>query len=81
MQVSQKRTLADLRDHQYFDLSVLADQAGVDLSVIRRMLNREPVYRYQAELVFVALSDETGVSYTLESIDVLLFPEEENEHH
>jgi hypothetical protein len=73
--VSTKPTLADLRNQYYFDLSALAEQAGVALSAIRCMLNGQPVRRYQAELVLAALADEFGADYALETVEVILFPE------
>ncbi len=70
-----KPTLEDLRNQRYFDSTTLALQAGVDRSVLERMLHRQPVQRYQAELVLAALSDEFGESYTLDAVDVVLSPQ------
>lgn len=77
MQVSEKPTLADLRNQHYFDISTLAERAGVDLSVIHHILNRQPVQRYQAELVLAALADELSTNFTLDTIDITLSPEED----
>jgi hypothetical protein len=71
---SNKPTLHDIREQQYFDIPVLAESAGVDASIINRMLNRQPVQRYQAELVLTALTDELGEDYTLDTVDIMLFP-------
>jgi hypothetical protein len=73
--VSKKPTLADLRNQHYFDLSALAERAGVDISVICRMLHCQPVRGYQAELVLAAFADEFGADYALETVEVVLFPE------
>ena len=81
MHVSQKPTLADVRNQHYFDIAALAEQAGMDPSVIRRMLSCQPVRRYQAELVLAAFADEFGAGYTLETVEIVLFPEEEKEEH
>ncbi|HZR44451.1 MAG TPA: methyltransferase domain-containing protein [Ktedonobacteraceae bacterium] len=76
MQVSNKKPmLADIRGQQYFDVPALAVSAGVNESVINRMLSGLPVQLYQAELVLSALSDETGKNYTLDNVDVVLIPE------
>jgi hypothetical protein len=72
---STKPTLHNMRQRQYFDISALAERAGVDVSVLHRMLNRQPVQRYQAELVLTALTDELGEDYTLDNVDILLFSE------
>lgn len=77
--VSAKLTLAMLRDQQYFDILALAEKAGVNPSVIDRMLHRWPVPRYQAELVLTALSDELSQDYTLKMVDVVLAPEKGKE--
>ncbi len=76
---SNKLTLQDIRAQQYFDLSALAASAGVDASVIQRMLDQQPVPHYQAELVLLALSDELGVDFTLDTVQVILFSEEDEE--
>ncbi len=72
IQVSKKPTLEDLRHRHYFDISALAGQAGVERSVIQRMLSRQPVQTYQAELVLAALTDEFGEDYTLDTVDIVL---------
>lgn len=76
---SNTPTLHDIRERQYFDVSALAEGAGVDVSIIYRMLNRQPVQRYQAELVLTALSDELSEDYTLDTVDIILFPEGDKE--
>jgi len=76
---SKKLTLSAIRDRQYFDLSMLAEHAGVDLSVIHRVLNNQPIQRYQAELVLSALADGFGEDYTLETVALLLLPEDRSE--
>lgn len=68
-----KPTLADIRKLQYFDVAALAASAGVNESVINRMLNGQPMQRYQAELALSVLSDELGQGYTLDTVDVVLF--------
>jgi hypothetical protein len=75
LHVSAKPTLALLRNQHYFDISALAEKAGVNSSIINRMLRRQPVQRYQAELVLTALTDELGQNYTLDTVDVVLAPE------
>ena len=70
-----KPTLHQIREQHYFDIPALAERAGVDASVLNRMLNRLPVQRYQAELVLSALADECGENYTLEMVAIVLFPE------
>ena len=77
MHMSEKPTLEDLRNQHYFDISALAEQAGVDTSVTHRMLRRQPVQQHQAELVLAALADKFGEDYTLETVDIMLFPEED----
>jgi len=72
---SNKPTLTDIRNRQYFDVSALAASAGVNEAIINRMLNGQPVQRYQAELVLSALTDELGQDYTLDTVDIVLFPE------
>ena len=80
MQVmSNKPTLADIRSQLYVDVSALAAGAGVSEAVLTKMLNREPVLRYQAELVLAALSDETGEHYSLETVDIVLVALENEE--
>ena len=74
-----KPTLHDIRERQYFDIPALAESAGVDASIINRMLNRQPVQRYQAELVLTALINELGEDYTLDTVDIMLFPEGDKE--
>jgi hypothetical protein len=76
---SSKLTLYDIRERAYFDISALVECAGVDVSIINRMLNRQPVQRYQAELVLTALTDELGEDYTLDTVDIVLFPEGDKE--
>jgi hypothetical protein len=71
---SNKPTLYDIRAQQYFDIPALAESAGVDASIIHRMLHGQPVQRYQAELVLAALSDDLSEEYTLDTIDVVLLP-------
>lgn len=79
LHVSEKMTLENLRNQHYFDISALAQQAGVDIAIIHRMLNCQPVQRYQAELVLATLTAEFGDDYALHTIDIVLFPEEEKE--
>ena len=80
MQVmSNKPKLGDIRSQQYVDVSALAASAGVSEAVLTKMLNREPVLRYQAELVLAALSDETGEHYSLETVDIVLVALENEE--
>lgn len=72
-----KPTLQDIRAQQYFDLSALAEKAGVTISTIDAILNGQPVRRLQADLVLDALSEFTGKEYTLETISITLAPEED----
>jgi hypothetical protein len=75
--MSKKPGLEDIRKQQYFDIPALAQQAGVDISVIQRMLSQQPVQRYHAELVLATLADEFNADYTLDTVDILLVPEGE----
>jgi len=77
--MSAKPTLATLREQQYFDILALAEKAGVNPLAVDRMLRRQPVQLYQAELVLTALSDELSQDYTLETVDIVLAPEKGKE--
>lgn len=77
--MSAKPTLATLRDQHYFDIPALAEKAGVNPSVIDLMLHRQPVQRYQAELVLTALTDELGKEYPLDRADIVLPSEQDKE--
>jgi hypothetical protein len=79
MRKQRKPTLLDIRNQHYFDLATLAGQAGVDPSLLHHMLSYQPVQRYQAELVLAALADEFGEDYALETVDILLLPEEDKQ--
>ena len=77
MQVAQKITLEDLRKQHYFDIHTLAQQVGIDISVIQRILQHQPVQCYQAELFLLALNEELGEEHTLDTLDIVLFSEED----
>ena len=77
--VSAKPTLAMLRNQHYFDIPALAEKAGVNPSIIDRMLHHQPVRRYQAELVLIALTDELGQNHTLDTVDIALVPKKGKE--
>jgi hypothetical protein len=47
----------------------------VNLIVIYKMLEGDPVKRWQAEEVFKALTGMTGIHYTLDTVDIVLYPE------
>ena len=77
MQMSSKKlTVLDIRSQHYFDISALAAKAGVDPRIVHAMLTSQPVQRFQAELVLAVLSDETDEEYTLDTGDVVLVSEE-----
>jgi len=78
--MSKKPTLEELRNQHYFDIPALAASAGVNITVVYWMLVRLPVQRYQAELVLSVLSNETGEDYSLDTVDIVLAPEEDQEH-
>ena len=79
MHVSEKMTLENLRNQHYFDIPALAEQAGVDITIIHRMLNRQPVHHYQAELVLATLAAEFSDDSVFNTVEIVLFPEEEKE--
>jgi hypothetical protein len=71
----QKRTFAQIREQLHFDCVDLADKAEVNAIVVYKMLVGDPVKRWQAEDVLKALSEMTGITVTLDSVEVVLYPE------
>jgi hypothetical protein len=72
--VREKMTVAKLRELHYFDIPTLAQQAGVEVSVVNRILHYQEIQLYQAELVIAALNDvlEPEEEYTLDTLDIKL---------
>ena len=58
-------------------LADLADTAGVERRVVNAMWLDNPVKRSEAIVVLEALSRITGETYTLTTVSVTLFSEEE----
>jgi hypothetical protein len=79
MHVREKITVAKLRELYYFDIPTLAQQAGVEVSVINRILHDQEIQLYQAELVIAALNDvlEPEEEYTLDTLDIKLVLEKD----
>jgi hypothetical protein len=70
-----KTTLAEIKNLYPFKDTVLADIAEVNPIVIHWMLTDQPVSRWQAEDVLEVLSMITEENYSLDTVDVVLRPE------
>ncbi len=71
--MDKKPTLQTLREMHHFDLTMLADRAGVSPQVVRKMLTCMPVQAWQAEAVLAAFNRLFGTTYTLDSVTVVVF--------
>lgn len=58
-----------------FDVSKIAEKAGLDISVTETMVKGEPVYKWQAEKILKAMSILMGWHYTLDTVQVALKPD------
>lgn len=69
---AHKTRFIHLRDQHHFDIITLADRADVEPLTVYHMLLRNPVKVLLAEKVLHALSQMTGQSYSLETVDVVV---------
>ncbi len=72
-----KRSLRAIREQTFFDGETLANNAEVTLLVVYKMLVGDPVLRWQAEKVLQSLSEMTGGSYSLDTVEIVLLPDPE----
>ena len=70
-----KITLAEIKAIYPFEEMTLASLAEVNPMVIQKMLGGEPVARWQAEEVLEVLSMVTEENYSLDTVEVVLYPE------
>lgn len=70
-----KFSFVEIRNHIQFDNVLLARIADVNLIVVYKMLVGNPIKRWQAEEVLKALTNMTGIHYTLDTVDIVLYPE------
>jgi hypothetical protein len=73
--MEEKTALWIIWMHTYFDCGKLADMADVTFVAVYKMLLGKPVARWQAEYVLNALSQLTGKNYSLDTVDVVLYPD------
>jgi hypothetical protein len=66
-------TFLDLRERHSVDIVQLADQSGVEPSVVYCMLLKRPVERFQAIQVLAGLSSLAGVMYGMDEVDIVVF--------
>lgn len=70
-----KFSFVELRDRIQFDNVILASIADVNLIVVYKIQEGDPVKRWQAEEVLKALTEMSGIHYTLDTVDIVLYPE------
>ena len=78
--MAKKTTLSDIWKRYPFGPITLANRAEVNLIVVYWMFIGKPVAKWQAEYVLQALEHLTGEHYMLDTVDVVLFPEQEGEN-
>lgn len=71
-ELPMKMRLDHLHTRNYFNLSEVAEAAGVTRAIVLRMLTRHPVTREQAEAVLHVLSTPE-MSLSLDNVDVVLW--------
>ena len=71
-------TLLQLRERHSLTIPQIADAAGVKSTTVYRMLIGQPISREEAESILGAVSSIADVlpAYSLENVDVVLFPNE-----
>jgi hypothetical protein len=75
--VVKKPTFADIWISLGLDCApLLADMAEVNSVVVYKMIAAQPVRRWQAQYVLDALSALTEISFTLKTVEVILYPDE-----
>lgn len=74
---SNKIKPLQLREQYGLNIADLAKKAKVGPGMVYSMIMRQPIARQQAEQILATISAETGQTYTLENVDVVLFPEEQ----
>lgn len=75
MMSEEKTTLAGIWSRLHFDCISLANAAEVNTIVVYRMLVDKPVAKWQAEDVLNALSQITSENYSLDTVEIVLYPE------
>ncbi len=71
----EKTTIAEIKAAYPFENTALANLAEVNPIVIDRMLTDQPVARWQASEVLKVLTMITKNDYSLDTVDVVLYPE------
>ncbi len=74
----EKATFADIWKQFRFNSISLAEKADVNIIVVNNMIESKPVARWQAEYVLGALSQVIGGDYSLDTVEVVLYPKEMN---
>ncbi|HEU5229299.1 MAG TPA: hypothetical protein VFU49_15890 [Ktedonobacteraceae bacterium] len=74
-----KLTPLQLREQYRFNIADLAHKAKVAPRAVYFMLLGYAIERQEAEQVLATISTLTGQSYTLETVDVVLVPEQEGQ--
>lgn len=75
--MTEKTTLASIWNTTKFNSISLAGLAQVNVIVVNNMLVGKPVVRWQAEEVLKALSQLIGEDCSLDTVEVVLYPEGE----
>jgi len=74
-----KPTPLQLRERYHLNIAALAHKAKVGPSTVYFMMVGRPIARLHAEQILATISAETGQSYTLDTVQVALLPEEEEQ--
>jgi hypothetical protein len=72
---SDKPTFRHLYDRHELHLAMLAQRAGVSPHIPYFMLQGQPVSREDARSVLDTLSKQTGITYSLDTVNVMLLPQ------
>ena len=70
-----KPTFRDLYETYQLHLAQLAHRAGVSPRILYLMLEGQPVRHEDAKSVLETLSQQTGITYSLETVHVMLLPQ------
>lgn len=73
--MTEKHKPLHLREHYGLKIPQVADSAHVSPTVVYRILMGYPVYKQEANKVLQAISHFAGQEYTLENVEVALYPD------